>query len=54
MSAGVAFAGNADALTIAGARFDADFERLGLFYRAFAVAGGAGGYVLAGAVAADR
>ena len=49
---GVAFAGETDALTVAGSGLDANFERLGLRHRAFAVAGGAGRQILAGTMAA--
>ena len=52
MRSGVAFAGNANALAVARARLYANLERFGLFDGAFAVAGGAGGNVLAGAMAA--
>ena len=52
MGAGIAFAGNANALAIARTSLDTDFQRFGLLHGSFAMAGAAGCYVLASAVAA--
>ena len=43
--AGIAFAGHADTLAIAGPSLDPDFERLGAFNRSFSMTIGAGGDV---------
>src|SRR5215469_2127029 len=52
MGTRVAFAGDANALSVASAGLDADFERLGMRDRAVTVAGWAGREIFAGAVAA--
>ena len=52
VGSGVAFAGNANALAVARAGFDAYFERFRSLDRAFPVAGRAGRDVLAGSMAA--
>src|SRR5579872_3394761 len=52
VSSGVAFAGNADALAVAGAGLDADFEGLGMCDCTFPVACRARRQILPGAVTA--
>src|SRR5690349_19016996 len=48
----IAFPGQTYALAIPRPCFDSDFERFGIGYRPFAMAGGAHGQVLSGAMAA--